>query len=49
MKNHTFIKVRKGNWIVRCKKTGGDFNTILWTNGKVKPQHCICCDRPIIK
>ncbi len=51
MKNHKFIytglKNNKKTYKVKCKTTGGDFNTILWDSGKVKKGVCVCCNEVI--
>lgn len=48
MINHKFIKT-DDTWEVKCLKSGGVFNTILWENGKVKKQMCPCCNNEIKK
>lgn len=46
MKNHIFTKTNN-TWNIRCLKTNGEFNTIVWLNGKVKGKLCPCCNEEI--
>ena len=45
--NHKFIKSDDKTYKVKCLNTKGEFNTILWQNGKVKNQFCPCCNQII--
>mgnify|MGYP006910096282 CR=1 FL=1 len=34
-------------WIIRCKKTGGEFSSQLWDFDKVAKNVCPCCEQRI--
>ena len=47
MKNHKFKFsekfCEKNIYLVKCKKTGGEFSTKMWFLGKEKQNICPCC------
>jgi len=45
-KEHIFIK-KEDEYNVKCLNTSGEFNSILWKNGKVKSGFCPCCNKII--
>jgi len=49
MINHKFIPIEFGEFLVKCKKTGGEFSTILWKIEKVPKGICLCCYEEIKK
>lgn len=44
---HKFIFKEKGIYLVRCKKTSGEFSTELWRKGLVNKNKCPCCKEKI--
>jgi len=49
MKNHKFKYIEEKIYLVKCKKTGGEFSTKLWDNEFILRNVCPCCKEVIKK
>lgn len=51
MGKHRFVYFGEINnhkvYLVKCQKTGGEFSTELWNNGKAIKSKCVCCGEEV--